>query len=1152
MKSIFIGNNALNANRQPVTSELVERNGESMIRISNNDLMRPFLMSLASGSNHWMFISSNGGLTAGRKDADHALFPYVTDDKLTENAESTGSKTIIRLTREEGDLIWYPFSDRYDGLYSTRRNLYKSIYGDQLVFEEINESLGLTFSYKWSTSNEFGFIRTSELTNNSENELKVELIDGIQNIMPHGVSAEFQNARSNLVDAYKRSELNPESGIGVFALSAIIVDKAEPSEALKANTVWSYGAKPSNYLLSSRQLGSFVNGEPLSSETDVKAEKGAYLVHHKITLKSGATETWKIVANVNQSAKQVVDLENSLKRPEEMAERIDRDVLLGRRELVNLCASSDGLQVSRDALNDHRHFANTLFNIMRGGVFDHNYQLPLDDFRDYLNHSNRFVFENFNELSGEFEDRIDHHTLIKALIATEDSSLIRLAYEYLPLKFSRRHGDPSRPWNRFSIETKSEVDGSELLRYEGNWRDIFQNWEALAVSFPAFIPGMIFRFLNASTFDGYNPYRIEKNGIDWEVIEPNDPWSYIGYWGDHQLIYLLKFLEFCADYFPEEIRDFSGKDWFVYANVPYRIKTFNEILKNPKDTILFDEELDRKIRDHRIDIGSDGALLADQQGKIHQVNFIEKILATLLSKISNFIPGGGIWMNTQRPEWNDANNALVGNGISVVTLCYLRRFVGFMDHLLDLTDKDEYSISEELYSFFQELDQVFVEHKEKVGLIDTELRLKIVTQLGQAGSNYRETIYAGSFSGNKKLLVKKELVAFFELVNQYVDESINQNERNDKLYHAYNLLEIENENRLSIGHLPLMLEGQVAALSSGLLNMSQAIELLDHLEKSDLYREDQGSYLLYPDKVLSGFMDKNTLSHELVQTSELLTCMLSDGCNKIIEQDSNGDVHFNGDFKNANDLKEALSELEERSYGPLIEKDSTMILDEFERIFDHKSFTGRSMTFFGYEGLGSIYWHMVSKLGLAVQEFLIKGMKSGIKEDSLKMLNQHYFKIKEGIGVHKSPELYGAFPTDPYSHTPANKGAQQPGMTGQVKEDILCRYKELGVYVTDGQIEFLTDQFEEAEFLTEAKSFSYMNMFGEQEKMIIPEGAMAFTLCQVPVIYRKSNIDSIEVNYHNNARIEQDTLRLSKKISEDVFYRKGGIKFIIVNMNLSN
>ena len=54
---------------------------------------------------------------------------------------------------------------------------------------------------------------------------------------------------------------------------------------------------------------------------------------------------------------------------------------------------------------------------------------------------------------------------------------------------------------------------------------------------------MISKFLNASTADGYNPYRITSDGIDWETIEPDNPWSFIGYWGDHQVIYLLKLLE---------------------------------------------------------------------------------------------------------------------------------------------------------------------------------------------------------------------------------------------------------------------------------------------------------------------------------------------------------------------------------------------------------------------------------------------------------------------------------------------------------------------------------------------------------------------------------------------------------------------------------
>jgi len=80
-----------------------------------------------------------------------------------------------------------------------------------------------------------------------------------------------------------------------------------------------------------------------------------------------------------------------------------------------------------------------------------------------------------------------------------------------------------------------------------------KTWEALAHSYPEFTDGMIFKFLNASTFDGYNPYRVTKNGIDWETIEPDDPWSYIGYWGDHQIIYLLKFLEFAERHNPGSI-----------------------------------------------------------------------------------------------------------------------------------------------------------------------------------------------------------------------------------------------------------------------------------------------------------------------------------------------------------------------------------------------------------------------------------------------------------------------------------------------------------------------------------------------------------------------------------------------------------------------
>ncbi len=66
-----------------VKLDTVQVAGDQFYRISNVDELRPFFMSIVSDSNHWMFISSNGGVTAGRKNAEHALFPYYTDDKIT-------------------------------------------------------------------------------------------------------------------------------------------------------------------------------------------------------------------------------------------------------------------------------------------------------------------------------------------------------------------------------------------------------------------------------------------------------------------------------------------------------------------------------------------------------------------------------------------------------------------------------------------------------------------------------------------------------------------------------------------------------------------------------------------------------------------------------------------------------------------------------------------------------------------------------------------------------------------------------------------------------------------------------------------------------------------------------------------------------------
>jgi hypothetical protein len=628
----------------------VKFDNEIYYQISNVDTMRPFFMSILSDSNHWMFIGSNGGLSAGRKDAEQALFPYYTDDKIIESAELTGSKTIIRVQKDGKANLWEPFSIRYANLYQLKRNLYKSIHGNKIIFEEINQDLELAFQYQWTSCNVYGFVKTSKLTNASTSEVAISLIDGIQNIIPYGVGSALQSKTSNLVDAYKRGELEQESGIGIFSLSAIIVDKAEPSEALKANIAWSVGMDNAKHLLSSSQLANFRNGLPIREETDIKAEKGAYFLHVEALLESKSKKEWMIVADVNKSASQIIAIAKAIKTDKHLGFRIKEDIESGTKQLIQLNACADGLQLTADGLKDTRHFFNGLFNIMRGGIFDNNYQIEKNDFSAYLSAANPQVAARHQESIRSLANQFSLSVLKELALKSDDKDFKRLSLEYLPLKFSRRHGDPSRPWNQFSINTRNEHDGSKVLDYAGNWRDIFQNWEALAHSYPDFIDGMIFKFLNASTFDGYNPYRVTKNGIDWERIEADDPWSYIGYWGDHQIIYLLKFLEFSESHAPGKLAGYFNENVFAYANVPYKIKSYEDILRNPKDTIDFDRKLDHSIDERRATIGADSVLLQNKNGTIHHVNFIEKILATVLAKLSNFIPEGGIWMNTQRPE----------------------------------------------------------------------------------------------------------------------------------------------------------------------------------------------------------------------------------------------------------------------------------------------------------------------------------------------------------------------------------------------------------------------------------------------------------------------------------------------------------------------
>jgi hypothetical protein len=99
--------------------------------------------------------------------------------------------------------------------------------------------------------------------------------------------------------------------------------------------------------------------------------------------------------------------------------------------------------------------------------------------------------------------------------------------------------------------------------------------------------------------------------------------------------------------------------------------------------------------------------------------------------------------------------------------------------------------------------------------------------------------------------------------------------------------------------------------------------------------------------------------------------------------------------------------------------------------------------------------------------------------------------VREGLGYRKPAHEYGAFPADPYSHTPGEGGAQQPGMTGQVKEEILTRWGELGLRVRGGRARFDPVLLDAAELPV--------------------GGALTFTWARVPCTWRRGDKTRLRV-----------------------------------------
>ncbi len=1137
MKSqILLGQQPITRGEEPAVWQPTSERHPDFQVLHHVDRMPPFLMSVVSNSEGWCFATSAGAFTAGRISPEGAIFPYQTADKLLERPEVSGVLSVVLVEGPEGWRRWEPWRD-LGAVYRITRSLYKHRWGSELIFEETNHDLALRWSWTLGFSARHGWIRTVRVESLATAPIRLRYLDGWHRLSAPGVSARQYATLGYLASAYLRTELDASSGLGFFTLNARIVDRPVAAESLRAHVAWSVGHHEAVRLLATRQLEAFRAGQPVTEEKEIRGDFGSYLVAGACTLAPGAEAEWTSGVDADLDHPAILRLRDELADPARLGAQARAGVVSGTRELGRRLATADALQQGGDEAANLHHTANVLFNCMRGGILADGYQMPAADFRDFLASHNRGLAERHRARLAAWPEQVTLDFVQRDVAAAGDPQLQRLAGEYLPLTFSRRHGDPSRPWNTFTIAVQDR-QGRPRLSYQGNWRDIFQNWEALAFSFPGWLGNMVSVFLNATTADGYNAYRVGREGVDWEVEDPDDPWAHIGYWGDHQIIYLLRLLEALAHTDPSWL----AKAWrdirFACVEVPYRLKPFAEVLADPRHSIQFDEPAHVRLLQRAAEVGADGKLLSDVAGAPLRFSLVEKLLTPTLVKLTNWVPGGGIWMNTQRPEWNDANNALAGWGLSMVTVGHLRGHLAFLGTLADQAGSEPIPLRAPAARLLEEVTAL-LRTANPAAITDPALRLQLMVALGQASEIHRQAVYAGALP-EVRLVPARAVQDLVAAALPLLDATLLANRRPDGLFHGYNVLHVDGP-QAQVEYLDLMLEGQVSVLGSGLLGPRDAVAMARALRQSALYRADQHSYMLYPDRTLTPFLDRNRVPREAALRIPLVADLRGAGESSILTDDGHGSLRFHADFANSDDLRCALDKLAgETVWAEAVRRDGGAVLELWESVFHHRQFTGRSTTFFAFEGLGSVYWHMVAKLMLAVQELAEKARASD--PATARELVDIYYDLQAGLGYRRSPASYGAFPPDPYSHTPRHRGAQQPGMTGQVKEEILARWTELGVRWAKGCLTLKPTMLRPCEFRAAPHTFSYLDVHGVEQSWSLPARSLAFTLAQVPVCYSLGGTPGLTVERADGTRETLAGSTLSAADSHAIQWRTGAIR----------
>lgn len=682
------------------------RLNDKVFEIKDYNKKRPFASFLPGiagslGIPLWAFYVNRGQGIAGfgLHDKNHPIMPFTPANKAFESIPTTGFRTFIK----NHGVVYEPFHITNDHAHRMR------IEAASFSLQDTHEAWGLSTEVTYMGLMEqpmAGLIRKITFTNHSKQPMTLEILDGLAEILPSGITNEIFKSLSNIMASWITVN-HVEEGTAFFTL------RSSTSDSSEVTTI-----EDGHFYVATCQekiIPLLVDPKLVFEHDTTKAQPIGFIRQSLSDLKIRPQVT------TNQIPCAFVPCEFTLSP----GESITLQALIGHaKDIQTLTSLVPQMNTSEFWLKQEENSLECIRKLTSEAASKTAYPL----FDAYIE---QCYLDNL--LRGGYPQKIGPHI-----------------YHI----YSRKHGDLERDYNFFSLAPEYYSQGS------GNFRDVCQNRRLDVAFHPEVEAFNIIQFANLIQLDGYNPLAV--NGIRFTCPQPlalkeaiNDVSVWVSIeellrqpYTPGQLLHELEksvsltkaqalmtlIIEHSSMQFEASFGEGYWVDHFTY--LIDLIETYEGVYPDKLDSLLFEEETIKsfespvtvkpqcekihltkhdKIRQYhalrhpdqekiaRLNLNQHSTQWTQINGADYQTHLYTKLFILVLNKHANLDRFDyGIEMEAEKPGWNDAMNGvpgLLGSGVSESIELY--RLVNF---LKQHPPKTAIRVPQEVALFFQDLE----------------------------------------------------------------------------------------------------------------------------------------------------------------------------------------------------------------------------------------------------------------------------------------------------------------------------------------------------------------------------------------------------------------------------------------------------------------